>query len=62
MARYDIIVLKRRRAIYLNKLRKPNGDIYLSIREKYHVPKKGARERTIESIGYLSKLKEQYDD
>ena len=48
--------------MYLNKLRKPNGDIYLSIREKYHVPKKGARERTIESIGYLSKLKEQYDD
>ena len=48
--------------MYLNKLKKPNGDIYLSIREKYHVPKKGARERTVESIGYLSKLKEQYDD
>ena len=48
--------------MYLNKLKKPNGDIYLSIREKYHVPKKGARERTVESIGYLSKLKEQYAD
>ena len=23
--------------MYLNKLKKPNGDIYLSIREKYHV-------------------------
>ena len=48
--------------MYLNKLKKPNGDIYLSIREKYHIPKKGARERTVESIGYLSKLKELYDD
>jgi hypothetical protein len=48
--------------MYLNKLKKPNGDIYLSIREKYHVPKKGARERTIESIGYVSALKEKYDD
>ncbi|SCY77402.1 IS1634 family transposase, partial [Butyrivibrio sp. INlla14] len=29
---------------------------------KYHVPKVGARERTIESIGYVSELKEKYDD
>lgn len=48
--------------MYLNKQKKPNGDIYLSIREKYHVPKVGAREKTIESIGYLSKLKETMDD
>ena len=48
--------------MYLNKLKKPNGDIYLSIREKYHVPGKGSRERTIESIGYLSKLKETIAD
>ena len=48
--------------MYLNKLRKPNGDIYLSIREKYHVPRKGSRERTVESIGYLSKLKETIKD
>lgn len=48
--------------MYLHKQKKPNGDIYLSIKEKYHVPKVGARERTIESIGYLSKLKDQYDD
>ncbi len=24
--------------MYLNKQKKPNGDLYLSIREKYHVP------------------------
>lgn len=48
--------------MYLNKLKKPNGDIYLSIREKYHVPKKGSRERVIESIGYVSTLKDKYDD
>ena len=42
--------------MYLNKLKKPNGDIYLSIREKYHVPGKGSLERTVESIGYLSVL------
>jgi len=48
--------------MYLNKLKKPNGDIYLSIREKYHVPKVGSRERTVESIGYLSELKKTIKD
>lgn len=48
--------------MYLNKQKKPNGDIYLSIREKYHVPKKGARERTIESLGYLSDLEKKIED
>jgi transposase len=46
--------------MYLHKQKKKNGDIYLSIKEKYHVPKVGSRERTVESIGYLSKLQEQY--
>ena len=48
--------------MYLHKLKKPNGDIYLSIKEKYHVPQKGAREKTVESLGYLSVLKKEYDD
>ena len=48
--------------MYLNKQKKPNGDVYLSIREKYHVPKVGSRERTIESLGYLSVLQETIDD
>jgi hypothetical protein len=48
--------------MYLHKLKKPNGDIYLSIKEKYHVPQKGSRERTVETLGYLSVLKKQYDD
>lgn len=48
--------------MYLNKQKKPNGDIYLSIREKYHVPKVGSRERVVEKVGYVSVLKEKYDD
>ena len=48
--------------MYLQKQKKPNGDIYLVIKEKYHVPKIGARERTVESIGYVSALQEKYDD
>lgn len=48
--------------MYLNKQKKPNGDIYLSIREKYHVPKVGAREKTIKSLGYLSELKKTMED
>ncbi len=48
--------------MYLNKQKKPNGDIYLSLREKYHVPKIGSREKTVESLGYLSELKKTIDD
>jgi len=48
--------------MYLHKLKKPNGDIYLSIKEKYHVPGKGAREKTVKSLGYVSALKKTYED
>ena len=48
--------------MYLHKQKRKDGDIYLSIKEKYHVPKVGSRERTVESIGCLSKLKDEYDD
>ena len=48
--------------MYLKQQRKPNGDIYLSVMEKYHVPKVGARERTILSVGYVSELEKQYND
>lgn len=48
--------------MYLHKQKKPNGDVYLSIKEKYHVPKKGSREKTVKSIGYVSMLKKTYDD
>lgn len=48
--------------MYLHKLKKSNGDIYLTIKEKYHVPKVGAREKTIKSLGYVSELKKDYDD
>ena len=48
--------------MYLHKLKKPDGDIYLSIKEKYHVPGKGAREKTVKSLGYVSELKKTYED
>ena len=48
--------------MYLYKQPRKDGDMYLSIREKYHVPKVGARERTIESIGLLSELKKSIPD
>lgn len=48
--------------MYLHKLKKPNGDIYLSIKEKYHVPGKGAREKTVKSLGYVSELMKTYED
>ena len=48
--------------MYLKQQKKPNGDIYLSVMEKYHVPKVGARERTVLSAGYVSKLKKQFKD
>ena len=41
--------------MYLHKQKEKNGDTYLSIKEKYHVPKVGSRETTVERIGYLSK-------
>ena len=48
--------------MYLKQQKRPGGDIYLSIMEKYHVPKVGARERTIESIGLVSELQKTIDD
>lgn len=48
--------------MYLHKMKKSNGDIYLTIREKYYVPKKGSRERIVERPGCISLLKEKYDD
>lgn len=48
--------------MYLHKQKKPNGDIYLSIREKFHVPGKGSRERIAEVVGYVSVLRKVYDD
>ena len=53
--------------MYLHQSRKPNGDIYLTIKEKYHVPKNdphgrraGSHEMTIESLGYVSELSKKY--
>lgn len=48
--------------MYLHKQKKPNGDIYLTIREKFHVPGKGSRERITEVVGYVSVLSQTYDD
>lgn len=48
--------------MYLHKQKKPNGDIYMTIAEKYHVPGVGARERTVKTIGYVSEYADKYDD
>ena len=48
--------------MYLYKQKLKDGDIYLAIKEKYHVPGKGTRERTIEKVGRLSVLKHSVDD
>lgn len=49
--------------MYLKKKTEPDGDIYLSIMEKYYDrEKKASRERTVEGIGHVSKLRKQYDD
>lgn len=48
--------------MYLYQQKKPNGDVYLAIKEKYHVRGKGACERTVERIGYLSEFRDKYPD
>ena len=49
--------------MYLKKKKEANGDIYLSVMEKYYDrSKKISRERTVEGIGHLSALKKEYDD
>ena len=48
--------------MYLYKQKLKDGDVYLAIREKYYIPKKGTREKTVEKIGRLSELKKTMDD
>lgn len=48
--------------MYLRKIIRPQG-IYLVIQESYYdASTKQSRTKTIKSLGYLEKLKEQYDD
>ena len=49
--------------MYLKKKTEANGDVYLSVMEKYYDrSRKTTRERTVEGIGHLSTLKKEYDD
>ena len=49
--------------MYLKKKKEADGDIYLSVMEKYYDrERKVSRERTVEGIGHVSKLLEKYDD
>ena len=51
------------KAMYLKKRKDDDGDIYLSIMEKYYDrAQKTTRERTVEKIGYVNELKGKYDD
>jgi transposase len=48
--------------MYLRKIKRPQG-IYLAIQESYYdACTKQSRTKTVQSLGYLEKLKEQYDD
>ena len=43
--------------MYLKKKKEANGDIYLSVMEKYYDSKnKTTRERTVQGIGHVSQL------
>ena len=49
--------------MYLKKKKEANGDIYLSIMEKYYDrSKKVTRERTVEGLGHVSDLQKTHDD
>lgn len=48
--------------MYLRKIKRPQG-IYLAIQESYYdSASKQSRTRTVESLGYLDALKNEYDD
>ena len=48
--------------MYLRQINRPQG-IYLAIQESYYDrEKRQSRTRTVQSLGYLEKLKTQYDD
>ncbi len=48
--------------MYLRQIKRPEG-IYLAIQESYYdSDKKQSRTRTIQSLGYLDKLRKEYDD
>lgn len=48
--------------MYLRKIKRPQG-IYLPIQESYYDSSaKQSRTRTVENLGYLDILKQQYDD
>lgn len=48
--------------MYLYTQKRANGDIYMAVKEKYHVRGKGAREKTVERIGLVSEYKDKYPD
>ena len=56
------IYTERSLQMYLYKQKRKDGDMFLSIKEKYYDPKYGAREKTFESIGLVSELKDRYPD
>ena len=49
--------------MYLKKKKEANGDIYLSVMEKYYDSKnKTTRERTVQGIGHVSQLGKDCED
>ena len=48
--------------MYLKQSKYANGEIFLSIMEKFRDKDGKVRERTYKSIGYLKDLEKQYED
>ncbi|MEG1841048.1 MAG: hypothetical protein RR213_07305, partial [Raoultibacter sp.] len=47
--------------MYVRKLKKPNGRVYLSFVQGYRENGK-PKSRTVQSLGYLDDLEKQFDD
>ena len=48
--------------MFLRKIKKPDGRIYLAIVESYQTVDKKIRSKTIQSLGYVDALEKEYDD
>ena len=48
--------------MFIRKIKKPNGRVYLSIVHSYRTSDGKSRSKTIKSLGYLDELEKEFDD
>ena len=48
--------------MFIRKIKKPNGRVYLSIVHSYRTSDGKSRSKTIKSLGYLDELRNEFDD